>query len=302
MSLNDWIKQVFDAPSRRRDKDYSKEISRQAMLGVILVYRDYLDPEIRGFGDAFHERWMAEVVRELGHLHHSFAAARPDEGFRAIVGFLENSTPVMFLDFLEVSLRHGHAPNNDNDFLDAVNRVLDEYDSPYLLTRYGYVQEPIQGGRGGTWDRAVTFPRAYLKQDAVVQQQAIKPALEIFSDPAYATPAEDFHKALRKQKDGDYDGCVASCASSVEGTIKVVAAKNGWKVKGTGLDTLAQSFTSKSSLPDTMRTSVRPLSDWRNTKADAHGHATKEKTTFDIAQHFVALAASLVVLVQSEAK
>ena len=88
----------------------------------------------------------------------------------------------------------------------------------------------------------------------------------------------------------------------MEGTIKVVAGKNKWKVKGNGLDTVAQSFISKSSLPDTVRTSFRPLSDWRNTTADAHGHASKDETTEALARHFIVLSASLIVLVQSEEK
>ena len=301
MSIAQWIKRVFDAPSRRRDTDYSKEISQPAKFGVILLFRDRIDPDGQNFWD---DPWMREVVRELGHLHHNFASANQHEGFKAVANFLlqrESSTGA-FLDFIEISLRNGHAPNYDDDFVDAVNKVLEEYDSPYQLTRYTRRTERDEG-TGVTYTHIEAYPRAYLKHDAVIQKQAIEPVLEIFSDAAFKTPAEDFRKALERHRNGDYDGCVTACSSAVEGAIKVVAGKLRWRnVKGTNLDKLAQSFISKSSLPDTLHTSFRTLANWRNTGGDAHGHAAKEETTREIAHHFIASAATLIVLVQSEVK
>ena len=79
-----------------------------------------------------------------------------NHGFNPIAEYLQKErTPTSaLLDFLELSLRHSRAPNTDNDFVDAVNRVLEEYDAPYLLTRYAFEEEPIQGGRGATIDIA----------------------------------------------------------------------------------------------------------------------------------------------------
>ena len=308
MSIYERIKGVFDAPSRRRDKDYSKEIPHQAVLGVVLLFRDHLDPDMSGYMAHYQDAWMRDVVRDLGHLHHFFAGANPNEGFQAILRLLDkSSTTTVFLDFLEVSLRHQYAPNSDNDFVDAVNRVLEEYSSPYLLSRYAR-RVSVERDEYDAERHCIHFdavPRAYLRHESAIQQQAIEPTLEIFSDPAYAIPAEDFRTALERQRNGDYDGCVTSCAAAVEGAIKVAAEKNRrWsrRVRGSGLDKLAQSFISESSLPDTMRTSFRPLSNWRNTNADAHGHDSKDETTESIARHFVVLAASLIVLVQSEVK
>ena len=305
--MYDWIKTVFDAPSRRRDVDYSKDISVEAKNAVLLIFRDYLSSDGPfSYASIVKATWMGEVVREMGHLHHSFANADQKDGFSSICGFLDGEpSTAAFLDILEISLRNSRAPNIDNDFVDTVNIILEEYDSPYLLSRYVRREEIAETNSYGE-QTVIThfdaFPRAYLRHETVVQKEAIEPALEIFSDPAYATPADDFRTALDRHKSSDYDGCVTACAAAVEGTIKVVAGKNKWNVKGNGLDTVAQSFISKSSLPDTVRTSFRPLSDWRNTTADAHGHASKDETTESLARHFIALSASLIVLVQSEEK
>ena len=299
----DRISKIFDAPSRRRDADYSKEVTNETLFAVFLLYRDLLDTVYQ-----WDEVWMPEVVGEMAHLHHALANVDRDRGFYAISELISKQRipKSAFLDFLEKSLSHPSAPNGNNDFVDAINRVLEEYDSPYLLTRYARREvAEVDHAFGGTYVRTHfdAYPRAYLKHDAVVQDQAIEPALEIFSDPAYGTPAEDFRTALERRRTGDYDGCVTACSSAVEGTIKVVSTKLRWrKVKGNGLGSLAQSFISKSSLPDSLQASFRPLASWRNTQGDAHGHATKDDTTEEIAQHFIAVAASLIVLIQSQAK
>lgn len=299
------IKSAFDVPSRRVDADYSKDISSECKLGILLLYRDYLASSAGGGR-------ISEVLGVMAHSH-PLLACRGDEifprvdAFSAIGDYLlqDRTGPSAFLDFLELSLRNWRAPNFDNDFVDAVNRVLVEYDSPYLLTRYVRREEKKKNNYGidDTYSYIDASPRTYLRQEAVVQKHAIKPALEVFSDPAYATPREDFLTALKRHRTGDYEGCVTSCATAVEGAIRVAGAKNGWrKVKGNGLETLAQSFISKSSLPDTVHAAFRSLDHYRNTAGDAHGHASRSPVPEVLARHFVAEAASLIVLVQSQVR
>ena len=300
MSLHDRMKRVFDVPSRRGGKDYSKKISPRTVQGTLLVFRDYVDPHGSGYPDGFHHEWMRKAVRDLEHVYHSFVGADLDGGLGAFAQFLnlERSTEA-FLDFLETSLRH--APN-DNEFVRALNRVLEEYDSPYLLSEYVVRKVPFENTKS-YYTQVDRHPQAYLKHSSEVQEFAVEPALKILSDPAYKAPAEQFQTALRRQREGDYDGCVTACYSAVEGTIKVAAAKlRIRKLKGNSLDSLAQSFIAKTSLPDMSQGLFRDLSDWRNTEADAHGHATNSKVTEGIAQYFIAKAAALVALVQSQVK
>ena len=226
---------------------------------MLLVYRDY----VYGGDRAYNEDWIGEIIRDLGHLHHSFAGQCGRVDLDAIREFLNaKPSPEAFLDFLEVSLQNPRAPNDDNDFVDAINLALEHHGSPYLLTRYVSREVHREGMYGGGYTIVFdAYPRAYLKHDTTIQKEAIEPALEFFSDPAFKSPSEDFQKALSRHRSGDYDGCVTACAAAVEGTIKVVAKKNRWKVRGHGLDTLAQSFIAKSSLPDSHRTLFRPLAD-----------------------------------------
>lgn len=83
----------------------------------------------------------------------------------------------------------------------------------------------------------------------------------------------------------------------------MVAKKLGWpEVKGNGLGSLAQSFITKSSLPNALHMSFRPLANYRSREGDAHGHASRIETPEEVAKYFIANAASLILLVQSEVK
>ena len=68
------------------------------------------------------------------------------------------------------------------------------------------------------------FPRAYLRHETVVQKEAIEPALENFSDPAYATPADDFRTALDRHKTSDLrwlrDGLRCGCGRNHQGRCR----------------------------------------------------------------------------------
>ena len=315
MTIRDHLRALFDAPSRRRQADYSQDIPAAAIQGVLLLYRDLINRDgiSIGYDSSYGDgRWMQDTIKELGHLHHSFAKAYGQDDLSVIESVflkeaqLSGSLTTSFLDFLEVSLRSWLAPNWNNDFVDGINEVLQQHGSPYLLSRYVRRErlEKDEYGRESRYIEYESYPKAYLQQETVIQREAIEPALGVLDgDSAYSEPAQNFRTALNRHRLGDYDGCVTACAAAVEGAIKVVARKNGWRrVKGTGLDTLAQSFLSKSSLSDTLATSFRPLSNSRNRESDAHGHASKVKLSKNATRHYIALAASLIVLVQSEEK
>ena len=299
MSTYQRIKKIFDAPSRRRNVDYSKEVSQCGVVAVLLLYRDYFE---QGHSSQYY--WMSNVLGEMAHLHHELAGADRSRGFEAISGFLlRKGTPTStFLDFLELSFSNDWAPRGDNDLVDAVNRVLEEYESPYLLTRYVVRIEESDKFHSRIQELHYdAFPQAYLKGDTIAQSEAIEPALEILWDPGYEAPLGDFQKALSRQKSGDYDGCVTSCAAAIEGTIKVAAATLKWKkVKGDGLGKLARSFIVESSLPNAMETLFRPLAVYRSTTADAHGHMEVQETPPELARYFIVQTAALIVLVRSQ--
>ena len=310
MSLNDRMKRIFSTPSYRGDADYSKQIPHDAKYGAFLFYRDLVvdsQGHVAGLvvADVGND-WLHEVLRQFTHAHleiNQLIAAgdlSAHDPLHALSTYLmHDRTPSShFLDFLELSLGPDHrGPSLENDFVDGLNQVLDQHRSPYLLTQYVYVHKkfndgPFQAFSGSTSISA--YPKAYLKQSEASQQHAIEPALRLLAGEAYAVPNQDFLKALDRQRNGDYDGVLTSCAATLEGTIKATAQARGLSIRGKGLGTLFQSFASKShTVPDQLKTVINFLHERRSKAGDAHGHSAKDQISEPEAALFVALTASL---------
>lgn len=300
------MKRIFNTPSYRSDADYSKQIPHDARYGALLFYRDLPVQSQNYVGN----NWLHEVLQQLTHAHLEVnqLIATGDlsahDPLRALSAYLlRDRTPSShFLDFLELSLGSDSCGLAlGNDFVDGLNLVLDQRHSPYLLTQYVYVHEQVKDGAWQSPNSPATisaYPMAYLKQSEVSQHHSIEPALRLLAGEAYAVPNQDFRKALDRQRNGDYDGVLTSCAATLEGAIKVAAQAKGLSIKGKGLGTVFQSFASKSdTIPDQLKTVVNFLHQRRSGAGDAHGHSAKDKISEPEATLFIALTASLVSFV-----
>ena len=292
MSLLERLNSIFDSPSRRKGVDYTKAISDEAKTGVFLLLYQYQG----NVGE-----WFRSVADDFVHARLDFIPYRnrlrtlPLKAFQAYL--LNPSTEsVAFLDFLEIAFRNNRA-RRDNDLIRAINRVLDDRDCPYKLTEFtvSITRE------GPSTRRTVTaYPSVYLAQESVIETHAIMPALALFADPAFYAPDKYFRKALKRHKDGDYEGCITLCSTAVEGTLKVVAKKRGWSLKGSGVGALTKSFIRKAKLPDKLKEVAALLAERRFNAGDAHGHERVAEATEAEARFLIGLSAAFIVLVASE--
>ena len=298
MNILAQISSIFNSPSRRKDVDYTKAISPEAKVAVFVLFEQMDNQERVG-------RWLSGVIKDFVQLRLDFLpywnnfrndwGANPSKYLYEYL--LHSSTEsVAFLDFLELAFKNGWAPK-DNDLIQAINFVLKDRGCPYKLTNFVisttkeeyYVVETV-----------TTYPMVYLAQDSAVETHAIIPVLELFSDPAFTAQDESFRKALQRHKEGDYSGCITLCAAAVEGSIKVVAKKLGWRLKGTGVGSLAKSFINKAGLPSKLHEIAALLAERRQNAGDAHGQEQMAEATEAEARFLIGLSAAFIVLVASE--
>ena len=310
MLLKPWITSLFKSPSVRRDSDYSKKVSAQARTGVFLVYRDFISTHRQQFDESV-DTWLNNVQVGLSHLHHELlrVITLGCDPFENLTRFLTNAPTEAFLDFLEVSFGpHEHSSRllwdpTGNDLIGAINAALERHDSPYFVTPYSYrrVETFVRPDTQLILEHSISaYPQVYLKQSGVVQEDIIRPVLNLLSDPAFEGANSDFRKALARYRSRDFDGVATSCVAALESAIKVVSAQRRIKIRGSGLKTLAQSFLSKSGVPHTLRKPIDFLADARSQEGDAHGHEKKETISGAHATFLINLTASLILYLASD--
>lgn len=303
MSVFERISSIFNSPSRRKDVDFTNAISSGAITGVFLLLDQLPNQDSARVG-------IREIARDFVHLHHDFVPFKdryPSNTFWAFKEYLQQRTTdsVAFLDFLELLFKYQHFPYERNDFVRSINRVLQEHDCPYKLTEFVSRHEPIPV-RGLSEETSVlaekisAYPMVRLAQESVVETHAIAPVLELFTNPDFVGPDKSFRDALKRHRDGDYSGCITSCAASVEGTIRVVAKKRRWRIDGKGMGGFMKSILRKSRLPQKLQSIADFIAERRQNAGDAHGKEEAPEATEPEARFMIGLSASLIIYVASE--
>lgn len=298
MSILTRISSIFNSPSRRKNIDYTKAISAEAKTAVFVLFEQLDNRERVGL-------WLGDVIEDFVQLRLDFLSHwnnfRNDWGTNPSKYLYEyllhpSTESVAFLDFIELAFKNKWA-SADNDLIQAINFVLKARGCPYKLTDF-VISTTKEEHR--VIETVTAYPMVYLAQDSAVETHAIIPVLELFSDPAFTAQDESFRKALQRHKEGDYSGCITLCATAVEGSIKVVANKLGWRLQGTGVGSFAKSFIQKAGLANKLHEVAALLAERRQNAGDAHGQEQMAEATEAEARFLIGLSAAFIVLVASE--
>lgn len=173
---------------------------------------------------------------------------------------------------------------------------MEDTECPYRLSEFVLKDE----SKFSTSITVTHRPVVYLAHDSAVQTHTIAPALALFHKEDLAAPAKAFQKALARHGEGDYQGCITSCATAVESTIKVVAKQRAWSLKAKGIGGLTKSFIVAAGLPEKYSNIAFILAERRHNAGDAHGHEQIYDTPETEARFIIGLSASFIVFVASE--
>ena len=297
MKLSERISAIFNSPSRRKDIDYTKSITHEARTSVFLLLGQLHGHDVH--------TWFYKVGCDFVHLHQDLIhfwnpnLVIPHNPLLVFEEYLRqpSTKSVAFLDFLECTFRNENAAQ-DNELIRSINRVLEDKSCPYRLTEF--VKIAKSHGSSITWHEVTACPMVYLAQESVVEVHAIAPVLALFADPDFAGADKSFRDALKRHKDGDYSGCVTSCAAAIESSIKVIAKKKRWRIKGKGVGGYTRSILVKSKLPKKLQSVAEFVAERRKNVGDAHGEEDVTEATEAEAQFLIGLAAALIVFLSSE--
>lgn len=188
-----------------------------------------------------------------------------------------------------------------------VNRLFEVDNLPYFLT--SFVLPPRRPGGGRIIYTSPpenppveAYPQVICRENEVLHQEAIRPALLLLTEPHFASANEEFLDALRDYRKGDYRDCVAKCGSSLESVMKIICARKRWPYHETDAAAkLLKAILPRTTLDTFYEQPIMLIATIRNRYSSAHGAGTQQKAVSKhVANYAINATASAILLLVDE--
>jgi hypothetical protein len=309
------MKSIFDIFSRRNPrKDAGQShasLTDQFRNRVLLLCRDIFGQTHSGnYLDAF---W-SDIHRKLQYRHgtSTLTQQRPLHSVRSqdladdAIGFLLSCQDEYFLDFVEYVFRtkcFRRVSQEENSVVDSINKFFLVDDLPYHLTHFvRETKKEMQFGRQREVSYVTARPRVIRRDNQLIHQNAIEPALELLSKASYSSANKEMLEALEDFRKADYGDCLTKCNSAFESVMKVICHRKGWDYKSKdSAGALISTVTSNSNLDPFFDQPLMLVATIRNRLSNSHGAGIQEKAApKHIAKFAVNVTASAILLVHEE--
>jgi hypothetical protein len=268
-----------------------------------------------GGQDYSHEIW-SEIHKALLYRHGKMQltdARSQLTPLEDVANFLLACKDEEFLDFLEYIFQVRslfHVNTEKGVMVSELNELFASDSVGYELTPYieERVVEPVNeypfGGREHTVIKVVAYPKVIRKDSQVIHDSAIKPALELLSDPKYKSANQEFREALEDYRRGDYGDCLTKCGSAFESTMKIICSTKRWGCKQTDTaSTLVAVMVKKIGLDAFFEQQLMIVATLRNKLSKSHGAGVEpRKVSQNLARYAINMTASAMVFLVNEAK
>jgi hypothetical protein len=172
------------------------------------------------------------LLKLYGRLYaSSFEAARMSNN-PVIEHFFRCPHPLV-LDFLELcfpTLAYFRSCCQ-NSVVEEVNEVLREWGIRFELTPYVVTETGKPGrlfGREAGKALKTDFPKAIVKDDEYLHQNAVSPCLDILRNERFKVANEELLKAEEHYRVGNYDDAIANSGKAFETVLKTICNEKGW--------------------------------------------------------------------------
>ena len=182
---------------------------------VVSVDTWYARTQEEGQKSRFYKQIYSILLKELGLEKFSTEKHYQDPFFRRIEGFFKEVEDVEIeLSIVELV------------FSNAIKlRRLSATESPSNLN---FIKELNQRFRENGVGYQYENDQIIRVDSEFIHAEAVKPALQLLSNPMYKGAQEEFLKAHEHYRHGRYDSALTDCLKAFESTMKIIIHKRSW--------------------------------------------------------------------------
>lgn len=300
------MKWLFDVFSRRpiSQNIRPEEVTPEFRNRVMLLCRDTFSKDFSG---SYLKEFFEQIHVRLQYLHGSPVLCpqeAPTDATQDLLYFLQVCSSDHFLDFLEYLFQvdvFWRFDGQAKELVESINSFFLIDDLPYHLTDYVQVREAKDHG---TTIRVSAYPKVVLKEYQLVHQNITAPALDLLTDPAYASANREFLEALEDYRKGDIGDCLTKCGSALESTLKVICDQKNWSYSQTdSVSRLLKKVIAQPDLPGFLEQPLMLVATIRNRLSKSHGAGVEDKeVTPQLARYALNITASSMLLLVEEVR
>ncbi|HEX8384730.1 MAG TPA: hypothetical protein VF576_01030 [Rubricoccaceae bacterium] len=311
----EWARTVFGVFSHREsaeDLAQTTPLTDGFRTRVLLMCRDFFGASQNGgYGDEF---WLS-THQKIQYLEgRPMVSSAPSYGsgntgvIDDLITYLHECADGRFLDFVELIFRSEcfwmASAGREDDLVDMLNQFLALDDLPYHVT--AFARGPVEYVQFGTithGTEVTAYPKVVRKDNQLVHNQAVAPALLLLSDPAFRAANEEFLGALEDFRKGDYADSLTKSASAFESVMKVICQRRGWPVKGDTAAPLIKTIVEQSGLDPFFETPLILIATIRNKLSSSHGAGVGTRIAREhVARFAINATASAILLLEEDTR
>ena len=325
------IKRISQVFSRREKKGLPSppKLSETTRIRVIQYFMDSFSPSSYSYFGSNPLGIMSVDIRKnlllmLGR--HQLDHRNPvrflneENAANDLLQFLHQCSDDNFFDFIELIfptymenpyISIDLPPNN---LVGAFNDIFEMEGEQYRLTQMQEV--PSSAPNDSTSEflpvpatsyrtvYTIEYPKVIHTSDQALADLSIAPALRALSEGEYATPNEEFRKALEHQRKGQYTDSLRSSCSALESVLKILCSKNernGQDFNHETLSRLIPAVFEHLDLDKALKQDIQSVGTIRSRYSNAHGGGENPKRIDRHTSEYVLTktAALIVLLVNS---
>lgn len=262
------------------------------------IYYNLLSNLGQKTGELLLSKLQVLLLQEYGRLARPIFESVPSNQ-HAIVTHLANCTESQVLDLIEAAFRTAiHVGGQEK--VEKINKVFREHGIGYELTPYRGPDGSIDSVRLGPLVPTELLPMAIRRDDHVLHDQVVMPALCLLASPAFKVANEEMLKAHAELRSGRMEDSITSCAAAFESVLKTICHHKKWAFDAQR-DTCANLVDicrQNDLFPSFYVDSLKAVGIIRNKLGDAHGRGPKKLHVIDDlkAQHLINLTSAHILM------
>jgi hypothetical protein len=192
-------------------------IPKELRVQIVHIIQDMIGDINTTGSEEWYELIHDALAREYG-MHRLTPEDRQLFATRLFTFIQRTETAARVLDVIEVSFATGQEKQRRSGRMTSrptmyVSEAIRELNQRFMEAGVGYQYEQGQ----------------MIRVDSkFAHAEIVKPALVLLSDPRYRGAEEEFLKAHKDYREGDYKGCLAECGNAFESTMKAICEKRNW--------------------------------------------------------------------------